>query len=222
MQPLRANTLALRKRLITQTILGLTLFIMGVSQASAEEPRIVFLGDSLTAGFGLAVTEAYPALIEEKLRAADKHFRVVNAGVSGDTTSGGLQRVGWISKDRIDLLVLALGGNDGLRGLDPGLTKSNLGAIIDAVRSKYPKVKILLAGMLAPPNLGEQYTSAFRNAFTETAAEKHVAFLPFLLEDVAAHPELNQGDGIHPTAAGQKIVAEHVWSALQPLLAELQ
>lgn len=200
-------------------------FLFGLCLAAgslrAAAPRtIVFFGDSLTAGYGLEdpAREAYPALIQEKIDAAHLPWRVVNAGLSGETTSGGLRRVEWILRQPVDIFVLALGANDGLRGIEPALSRANLQGIIDRVRARYPAAQIVLAGMLMPPNLGEDYTREFAAMFPALAAKNHLGLIPFLLTGVASQPELNQPDGIHPTAAGAAKVAETVWVALHPLL----
>jgi acyl-CoA thioesterase-1 len=179
---------------------------------------ILFLGDSLTAGLGVGEEQAYPALIEKKIREKNLPFEVVNAGISGDTTAGGLARVDWVLQKKIDVLGLALGANDGLRGLPVTQTKANLQAIIDRVKAKNPGVRIVIAGMQIPPNMGEEYTARFRRVFADLARENHAALIPFLLEGVGGHEELNQADHIHPTAAGHRIVAENVWRVLAPLL----
>jgi acyl-CoA thioesterase-1 len=181
---------------------------------------LVFFGDSLTAGYGLddPGSEAYPALIGQKIAQAGLPWRVVNAGLSGDTSAGGVRRIDWVLQQPIGLIVVALGGNDGLRGTDPAVTQANLLAIIARVRAKQPDARIVLAGMQMPPSLGEAYTRAFAAVFPAVAATAHVPLIPFLLADVGGHPELNQGDGIHPTAAGDAIMAETVWRTLRPLL----
>jgi acyl-CoA thioesterase-1 len=179
---------------------------------------ILFLGDSLTAGLGLKPAQAYPALIEEKIREKKLPFEVINAGVSGDTTAGGLARLDWLLQKDIDVLVLALGANDGLRGLPIAQTKANLQAIIDRVKAKNPAVKIVIAGMQIPPNMGGEYGAAFGAIFAAVAHANDAALVPFLLEGVAGRDNLNQEDHIHPTAAGQKILAENVWRVLEPVL----
>jgi acyl-CoA thioesterase I len=179
-------------------------------------PRIVVLGDSLTAGLGLAPTDAYPALLQQKLDAAGYHFEVVNAGVSGDTSAGGLSRLDWSLDGDVRILVVALGGNDGLRGLPPEEMAHNLGEIIRRARDRH--IAVLLAGMEAPTNMGPDYQRRFHDVFPALAREYRTAFLPFLLEDVAGRPELNQRDGIHPTAEGARIVADHVWRVLEPMV----
>ena len=185
---------------------------------SADRPRVVFLGTSLTAGYGLAKSEAYPTLIQLKIDSAGLDFQVVNAGVSGETSAGGLRRIDWLLREPVAALVIELGANDGLRGLSPDALAANLRGIIDHTRERYPAARILLIGMEAPPNLGAEYTSRFRDAYRDVAAETGVALLPFLLEGVGGEARLNQADGIHPTAAGQRVLAENVWEALAPLL----
>jgi acyl-CoA thioesterase-1 len=187
----------------------------------AADPRtIVFFGDSLTAGLGLEnpSAEAYPALIGEKIAAEGLAWRVVNAGVSGDTSAGGERRIDWVLRQPVDIFVLELGANDGLRGFDPAVTRANLEAIVERVRARYPEAKIVLAGMQMPPNLGEDYTRAYAAIFPRVAREEHIALIPFLLADVGGDPALNQADGLHPTAAGHAVVAETVWRVLRPLL----
>ena len=179
---------------------------------------ILFLGDSLTAGLGVKQEQAYPALIQEKIREKNLPFDVINAGISGDTTAGGLARLDWVLQKKIDILVLALGANDGLRGLPVAQTKTNLQAIIDRVKAKNPAVEIVIAGMQIPPNMGGDYGAAFRDVFADLARANGAALVPFLLEGVAGHDDLNQADHIHPTAAGHKILAENVWRVLEPLL----
>ena len=178
----------------------------------------MFFGDSLTAGLGVEPGEAYPALIEKKLAGAGGTQRVVNAGLSGETSAGGLRRVDWILRQPVGVFFLALGGNDGLRGIPPESTRANLQAIIDRVRRKYPAARIVLAGMQAPPNMGADFTRAFAELFPELARKNDVTFIPFLLEGVGGHRELNQPDGIHPTPEGHAMIAETVWKALQTLL----
>jgi len=185
---------------------------------SAEAPVVLFLGNSLTAGYGLTAEEAYPALIQRKIDEAGYPFRVVNAGVSGETSAGGLRRIDWLLRQPVAILVLALGANDALRGHDLDATRANLQAIIDRTRAAYPDAAIVIAGMQAPPNLGADYTERFRRMFVELAEANDAALIPFLLEGVAAVPELNQQDGIHPTAEGQRILAENVWRTLEPVL----
>jgi len=179
---------------------------------------ILFLGDSLTAGFGLEEGEAFPSLIKEKIEAQHLPFEVINAGVSGDTSAGGLRRLAWLLQRPIDIAVIELGANDGLRGLPVTAMKNNLQSIIDQLKAKNPAVKIVIAGMQMPPNLGTDYARDFDAAFGEVAKKNDATLIPFLLEGVGGHIDLNQPDQIHPTAAGHKIVAENVWRVLAPLL----
>ncbi len=182
----------------------------------SARPRIVFLGDSLTAGLGLPRAHAVPALIQQRLDAAGYRYEVVNAGVSGDTSAGGLRRLEWALEGDVDILVVELGANDGLRGLPVAQMKRNLSEIIGAARSR--GIAVVLTGMEAPPNYGPLYTAEFRRAYRELADEHDVTFVPFFLEGVAGVPALNNGDGIHPNADGARIVHETVWRALEPLL----
>jgi acyl-CoA thioesterase-1 len=183
---------------------------------------ILFFGDSLTAGYGLDPSQAFPALIQEKINTRGWNFRVINAGLSGETTAGGLRRIDWVLQRPVDVLVLELGANDGLRGLAVDQAKQNLQAIIDRTRKKYPRVKVVLAGMQVPSNLGRDYTSHFRAIFSELATANDAALIPFLLEGVGGVPELNLPDGIHPTPDGHKVVAENVWKTLEPVLRTMQ
>ncbi|HZE12253.1 MAG TPA: arylesterase [Chthoniobacterales bacterium] len=203
--------------------LGLSLFFPGGGRpdARAAEPppkSVVFLGDSLTAGFGVQPTEAFPAVVAEKIRAAGLPFEVQNAGLSGDTSAGGLRRIDWLLQRPIDILVIELGANDGLRGLELKSMKANLQAIIDKTKAKNPNVKIVLAGMQVPPNLGAEYGAGFQRVFAELARENNATLIPFLLEGVGGHRELNQADLIHPNPAGHRIIADLVWRTLEPIL----
>lgn len=201
-------------------ILALGLYGGLASRAHAAEVQtIVFFGDSLTAGYGLDdyVTAAYPGLIQEKIRDAGLPYRVVNAGLSGDTSAGGLRRIAWILRQKIDIFVLELGANDGLRGLPVASTRANLQGIIDAVRKKYPAVKLVIAGMELPRNMAA-YAEEFAAMYPALARTNRATLIPFLLKDVGGRPELNLPDGIHPTPEGHRIVAETVWKILRPLL----
>jgi acyl-CoA thioesterase I len=184
---------------------------------SATERVIVALGDSLTAGFGVAPEEAWPALIETRLKREGYPYRVVNAGVSGDTTAGGLRRVDWVLRNRPDVAVVALGANDGLRGLGTDAMEANLRGIVERLRAG--GARVLVAGMEVPPNYGAAYARAFRGVFPDVARSTGAALMPFLLDGVAADPRLNLSDGIHPNAAGHRAIAEHVWPYLIALLA---
>ena len=184
----------------------------------AASRRLLFVGTSLTAGLGLETEEAYPALIARRIDSLGLPYHVDNAGYSGETSAGALRRIDWLVRQPVDVFVLETGANDGLRGLSVDSMRANIQAIIDRVRAASPNVRILLIGMEAPPNLGPRYTSEFRKVFPELAERNDAILLPFLLEGVAAVDSLNQGDGIHPNAAGSRRLAETVWSALRPLL----
>lgn len=189
--------------------------IVSPPPAAATRPvRVVFLGDSITAGLGLSADQAYPALIAQAFESQNASVHIVNAGVSGDTTAGGLRRIDWLLRQSPDLLVIALGANDGLRAQDITHAKANLIAIIR--KAQDARCKVLLIGMKMPPNLGQQYTEGFEAIYPQIASETNVPLLPFLLQDVAGDPRLNQPDGIHPTAAGQQIIASHVLAFIKP------
>ena len=183
--------------------------------AGDSRPRITVLGDSLTAGLGLPKAASYPALLQERVDAAGLRFEVVNAGVSGDTSAGGLARLDWALEGDVRILIVALGGNDGLRGLPPEELQRNLARIVERAQAK--GITVILAGMEAPPNYGRDYIVSFHQVYPALAAKYHVALVPFLLQGVAGIEQLNQRDGIHPTAAGAKIVADTVWGALKPI-----
>ena len=186
------------------------------TQPAVALPRIVFLGDSLTAGYGLARGEEVPARIQSRLTEKGYRYEVVNAGVSGDTSAGGLTRLDWSLEGNVVALVVELGGNDGLRGLPVSQLKQNLTEII--TRAKQRGIKVVLAGMEAPPNYGPLYTAEFRQVFRDLAKEHDVVFMPFYLEGVAGDPSLNLSDGIHPNAAGSRIIEERLWRVLEPIL----
>jgi acyl-CoA thioesterase-1 len=173
------------------------------------------LGDSLTAGLGIPVANAYPSLLQARVDAEGLNFDVVNEGVSGDTSAGGLSRLEWALRGDVRLLIVALGANDGLRGLPVEQLRRNLAGIIERARTR--GIAVVLAGMEAPPNFGRDYIVAFHQVYPSVAAEYHVPFVPFLLEGVAGHADLNQNDGMHPTVAGARIVADNVWAVLEPL-----
>ena len=201
-------------RFFTVVLLGLTL----TARAEKDRPTVLFFGDSLTAGYGLDETRAFPALVQAKIDSLGWAFEVINGGLSGETSAGGLRRVNWLLRRKIDVLVLALGGNDGLRGIPASEMQRNLQGIIDRARAIYPDVQIILAGMEAPPNLGETYTTAFRAAFPTLAEKNRIPLIPFLLEGVGGVADLNQPDRIHPNAEGHRVVAETVWRVLEPIL----
>ncbi len=181
--------------------------------------KIVFFGDSLTAGLGLEdVNDAFPGLIQDKIDDLKLDYSIVNSGVSGETTSGGRNRIDWVLKEEPTIFILELGANDGLRGVPLEQTKENLQSIIDAVKGKYPSTKIILAGMQLPPNMGQTYTTEFKNFFAALAKKNDLYLIPFLLDNVAGIPALNQADGIHPTKKGHEILATNVWNVLKPIL----
>lgn len=189
-------------------------------QSTVAAPSIIFLGNSLTAGYGLELEQAYPNLIQQRIDSMGWPYAVVNAGISGETTAGGRDRIGWLldNTEQPYLVVVALGGNDGLRAIDPKATHNNLQAILDTIQAHDPRIHRVVAGMEAPPNLGEAYTSAFRSVFPKLASENGITLMPFILLDVAGNPALNQADGIHPTAEGQQVIANNLWGYLEPLL----
>jgi len=193
-----------------------------VSQSSestnSKDKKILFFGDSLTAGMGLSIEEAFPAIIQGKIDSLGLPYTVINAGISGETTAGGKNRIDWVLNQKVDIFVLELGANDGLRGVPLTETRKNLQTIIDIVRKKNADTKIILVGMQIPPNLGVEYTREFSNIFPELATKNKLPLIPFLLENVAGKPDLNQNDGIHPTAEGHKIIAENTWVVLNKLL----
>ena len=193
---------------------------LGVVNFNPAPKVILFYGDSLTAGYGLSPEEAFPAHVEKKLNKDKKVAKVVNAGLSGETTAGGLTRLDWVIRQHIDIFVLELGANDGLRGLPLDQTEKNLQQIIDRVKAKFPNVKIVIAGMMVPPNMGPEYTAKFRKIFPEIAKKNKATLIPFLLQDVAGNEKLNLGDGIHPNPEGHKIVADNVVKVLEPLLSQ--
>jgi len=211
----------------SQLIPGITVLVLclqslsGPSSAAPAPKTILFLGDSITAGYGLDVDQAYPGLIQKKIESKGWNFKVVNAGQSGDTSAGGLSRLDWLLKNRVDVLVLELGANDGLRGLSPEQMRKNLQAIVGRTKERYPEAKIVVAGMKIPPNMGNDYARRFEAVFRDLAKENNAPLLPFILEGVGGVRELNLPDGIHPTAKGHEIVANNVWKVLEPILRSL-
>lgn len=179
---------------------------------------ILFFGNSLTAGYGIEAEDAFPGLTAARIDSLGLNYRVINAGLSGETTASGLSRLDWFLEEEPAIFILELGGNDGLRGITPSETKKNLKGIIQLVKSKYPETVIVLAGMQIPPNMGQEYTREFSELFPEVASEENVILIPFLLEGVAGNPDLNLPDGIHPTEEGHKIVFETIWDTLENLL----
>lgn len=206
-------TLSGARALLAAALLAL---IVGAPPAAGAEPVIVVLGDSLTAGFGLTPDDAFPAVLEQKLRREGYHYRVVNAGVSGDTTAAGLRRVDWVLRSQPAIAIVALGANDGLRGQSVTAMRDNLVAIVRRLRAA--GATVLLAGMRVPPNYGPEYTRAFASVFPDVARATGAALAPFLLDGVAGESRLNQPDGIHPTAEGQRLIAGRLWPYLEPLL----
>lgn len=186
--------------------------------APVKKKNIIFFGNSLTAAYGLDPSDGFVSLIQQRLDSLELPYKAINAGLSGETTAGGRERIDWVLRTPVDIFVLELGGNDALRGVDPASSKENLAAIIEAVKEKNEAVKIILAGMQAPPNLGERYTSSFKNMYPELAEEYGAALIPFFLKDVGGVPELNQRDRIHPNEDGQLILLENVWEILKGLI----
>jgi len=192
------------------------------SDDQGESVDILFLGDSITAGFGLVQDPAFPAIVETRLTAMGYNVTGIDAGVSGDTSTGGLNRMDWLLQREVDILVLELGGNDGLRGIDLSLTEDNLGAIIDRTREAWPEARIVVVGMQVPPNLGQEYTENFAAMYPRVAADHNAALIPFVGDDFADIVDLLQSDGIHPTAEGHRVIADKVTTALEPLVQALQ
>jgi acyl-CoA thioesterase I len=186
-------------------------------QPSAPK-TILFFGDSLTAGYGLSTEVAFPALVEKQLNKGAQRVKVINAGLSGETSAGGLSRIDWILRQQVDIFVLELGANDGLRGLPVSQTISNLQSIIDKVKARQPNVKIVLAGMMVPPNMGQQYSNEFRNIYPDLAKKNKATLIPFILDGVAGEEKLNQPDGIHPNVEGHQIIANNLVKVFEPLI----
>ncbi|MCB0278642.1 MAG: arylesterase [Calditrichaeota bacterium] len=198
-----------------KAILIISIFLVTVQDS---KKTILFFGDSLTAGNGISPANAFPALIQEKIDSLGLSYSVINAGLSGETSAGGLRRINWVLQKPVDIFILELGANDGLRGVKLNDTEKNLQQIIDIVREKNPSVKIVLAGMKVPPNMGPVYEQQFDRLFPKLAKKNETALIPFLLKNVGGIKELNQSDQIHPTEAGHQIVAKTVWETLYPLL----
>ena len=226
----------LRKRIIGLFVLGIALLGCGNGQSkndkvktldsadqkkvaiNQDQKNILFFGTSLTAGMGLDPSEAFPALIQNKIDSLKLPYKVINGGLSGETSAGGKGRIDWLLKQPVNIFVLELGANDGLRGLPVAQTIKNLQDIVDRVKAKYPDAKLVLAGMQVPPNMGAKYAADFKNIFPVLAQKNEMKLIPFLLDKVGGVPKLNQADGIHPTAEGDKILAENVWVVLKDLL----
>ena len=194
------------------------LFILFFAAEQSDKKTIIFFGDSLTAGYGLDPVHSFPSLIQEEINTDESKYDVINAGLSGETSAGGFGRIDWILNKPVDIFILELGANDGLRGLPLSSTRQNLQGIIDKVRAKNPNVQIILAGMKVPPNMGTDYAEEFDEIFTSLAKENKTELIPFLLDGVAGDEELNLADGIHPNVEGHKIVANNVMKVLRPLL----
>lgn len=204
-------------------LVSLSLFVLfdkslALDRKGDVKGTILVLGDSIAAGYGIDPESAFPALLQQKIEQDDFPYRVVNAGLSGETSAGGVRRIDWLLKQDVDILILELGGNDGLRGLDLNITYENLKEIITKTRERFPDVKILVAGMKVPPNLGRDYTERFAKLYSDLAEETESVLVPFILEGVGGVARLNLADGIHPNVEGQKIVAENIWRELKGLL----
>jgi acyl-CoA thioesterase-1 len=209
---------------VTRFITIFVLLFLSASLLHAQDSpkRILFFGDSITAGYGIDEDEAFPALIQQKIDSLNWSFEAVNAGLSGETSAGGLRRVDWMLRQPVSVFVLELGGNDGLRGIDLDATKENLQKIIEKVEAKYPGAEIVVTGMQVPPNLGPEYTKKFKSMYPELAKKNDATLIPFLLKGVGGNENLNQADGIHPTAKGHQVIAKTVWDTLKPILKDIQ
>jgi acyl-CoA thioesterase I len=204
---------------ILKILSGLFCILMITAAASEQEEKtILFFGDSLTAGYGLDPTDAFPNLIREKIKKEGLNYKVISSGLSGETSAGGLDRIDWVLNQPVDIFILELGANDGLRGLPLDATEKNLQEIISKVKTINPNVIIVLSGMMVPPNMGENYSKQFVNIYSKLSKKNNTLLIPFLLEDVAGNPDLNLPDGIHPNVEGQKIVAGNVWKVIEPVL----
>ena len=201
---------------VAKMLLFISLF--GLFQTTTKPKVILFYGDSLTAGYGLSTEEAFPAIVDKTLNQQGKPVKVINAGLSGETSAGGLSRLDWVLRQPVDIFVLELGANDGLRGLPVDETRKNLQLIIDNVKKKNPTVQIVLAGMMVPPNMGPDYTTNFQRIYPDLAKKNNTKLIPFLLQGVAGNEKLNNADGIHPNVEGHKIVATNVLKVVEPLL----
>lgn len=207
----------------TAFLVGFFLFLtFGLSHAQDAKKNILFFGDSITAGNGVDKSEAFPALIQQRVDSLEWDYNVINGGLSGETSAGGLRRIDWMLKQPVDVFILELGGNDGLRGIEVKSTKENLQKIIDRVEEKYPAARIILAGMQVPPNLGIEYTRDFKQMYSELAEKNDLPLIPFILEGAAMNNELMQGDDIHPNAEGHEVVAQNVWEVLRPVLQDMK
>lgn len=203
-----------------RTLLTIILLLAGFSAYAqdSEQNRILFFGDSITAGLGVDKSQAFPALIQQKIDSLELNYEVINGGLSGETSAGGLRRIDWVLQRKVDIFILELGGNDGLRGIELSSTKNNLQQIIDKVQTKYPNVQIILAGMQVPPNLGQDYTRQFESIYPELAEENDLPIIPMILDKIGGNENYMQGDGIHPTPEGHRVIAETIWKKLKPIL----
>ncbi|PAU93091.1 arylesterase [Aliifodinibius salipaludis] len=204
------------KRILTVIVLISLLPMMVYGQEPPK--RILFFGDSITAGYGIGEENAFPAFIQQKIDSLDWNFKAVNGGSSGETSAGGLSRIDWMLRQPVSVFVLELGGNDGLRGIDLDATKQNLQKIIDKVEAKYPDASIVITGMQVPPNLGPDYTREFKEIYPELAEENNAELIPYFLDELGGDSELMQSDGIHPTEAGHRLLADKTWNVLKPIL----
>lgn len=204
------------KRIFTAIVLISLLPLMVYGQESPK--RILFFGDSITAGYGIGEENAFPAFIQQKIDSLDWNFKAVNGGSSGETSAGGLSRIDWMLRQPVSVFVLELGGNDGLRGIDLDATKQNLQKVIDKVEAKYPDASIVITGMQVPPNLGSDYTREFKEIYPELAEENNAELIPYFLDELGGDSELMQSDGIHPTEAGHRLLADKTWEVLKPIL----
>ncbi|MGM0546057.1 MAG: arylesterase [Bacteroidota bacterium] len=204
------------KRTLTAIVLTLLLPSMLYSQDANQ--RILFFGDSITAGYGIDKEDAFPALIQQKIDSLEWDYKAVNGGSSGETSAGGLTRIDWVLRQPVSVFILELGGNDGLRGIDLDVTKENLQKIIDKVESEYPEASIIITGMQVPPNLGSDYTTQFKEMYPKLAEENDTELIPYFLDELGGDSELMQSDGIHPTEEGHQLLAEKTWEVLKPIL----
>ena len=192
--------------------------LMCISLEAQQKKSILFFGDSISAGYGIQPQQAFPAVIQDKIDSLGLNYEVINGGLSGETSAGGLRRINWVLQRNIDIMILELGGNDGLRGIDLSSTKDNLQQIIDRAKAKNPEIEIIIAGMQVPPNLGTDYTKEFQELYPELAEKNNLTLIPLILDEVGGRDEFMQPDQIHPNVKGHKVVAETVWETLKPFL----
>lgn len=207
---------------VTALIITTLILFASVNQQE-DEVRVLIFGDSITAGYGIGKDNAFPALLDQKADSLGyEHVNFVNGGLSGETSAGGLRRVDWMLRQPVDVFVLELGGNDGLRGLDLDDTKKNLNGILEKVEEKYPEAVLVVAGMQVPPNLGDEYTQEFKKMYKDVAEKHNAVLIPFILEDVGGIKEFNLNDGIHPNAQGHRIIAENIWPVFEKIFKEME